>query len=262
MPSTFTHYRFAQEVLKTLPNSAADIINAAPELYYTGAHGPDILFYYKGLKRNPVNTQGLDMHNFPAEPFFLSAKKTISESWRPEAALAYILGFITHFALDSSCHPYVYGRIEESGISHSEIEVEFDRELMEKQGLDPVRYDPTSHIKPNPALAEVIAPFFSLPPETVEKSLRYMKKYNRLLVAPCFLKRAGICLILKISGNYKDYRGLMVNYKPNPRCRESNDELMRLLNQSIPLAARLITEYAAEFDKDVPLDPVYKKTYE
>ena len=31
MPSTFTHYRFAQEVLKTLPNSAADIINAAPE---------------------------------------------------------------------------------------------------------------------------------------------------------------------------------------------------------------------------------------
>ena len=44
--------------------------------------------------------------------------------------LAYYYGFICHFALDATCHGYIEKRIHESGVSHGEIEVEFDRFLM------------------------------------------------------------------------------------------------------------------------------------
>ena len=76
-------------------------------------------------------------------------------------------------------------KIQVSGITHTEIEVEFDRCLLVRDGKDPLRQRPTEHIIPTPENAQVIAPFFpTVTVKTVERSLRSMIMYNRLLIAP------------------------------------------------------------------------------
>ena len=65
------------------------------------------------------------------------------------AALAYVLGLVCHFALDSTCHPYVEAYVRESGVGHCESETEFDNALMREDGLDPIKFFTASHIKPS-----------------------------------------------------------------------------------------------------------------
>ena len=62
------------------------------------------------------------------------------------AGRAYLYGVICHFALDSACHPYVEKMIHASGLSHSEIEMEFDRFLLTEDHRDPLSYPLAGHI--------------------------------------------------------------------------------------------------------------------
>lgn len=87
-------------------------------------------FYYGALGSNPVNAVGFGLHEASGADFFENARRTILESWDSEAARVYAYGVLCHFALDVTCHPYVEEKIRRSGISHTEIEVEFDRKLM------------------------------------------------------------------------------------------------------------------------------------
>ncbi len=72
-----------------------------------GLHGPDLLFYYHAAKSNPVSALGNAMHEEPGRVFFERARGVVHEAKDRDAALAYALGFVCHFALDSTCHPYV-----------------------------------------------------------------------------------------------------------------------------------------------------------
>ena len=80
---------------------------------------------------------------------------------------------------------------------------------------------------------------------------------NKLLLAPSRIKRLFVKGILKVSGNYKEMHGLMVNYKPNPLCADSNEKLMYLYNAAEKLAVKLINEYL-ELDG---WNPVYMYTF-
>ena len=92
--------------------------------------------------------------------------------------------------------------------------------------------------------AGVIAGFFpEVTAAEVQQALKSMKYYNNLLIAPGRLKRGLIYALLAISGNYKEMHGLLVNYKPNPECADSNLRLNQLYHDAISLAAQLICEY-------------------
>ena len=148
MPSTYAHYRMGQQVRQSLAGRQREVVEAWPELYLIGLHGPDILFYYKPLSANPVKTVGHALHERPGRSFFSHACRAVRESRQPEAALAYAYGLLNHFALDMSCHPYVNGLAAAGRLTHTEIEVEFDRSLMLADGLDPVTFVQTGHIHP------------------------------------------------------------------------------------------------------------------
>ena len=107
MPSMYAHYTFGSKVFKALPKSARDIIKRNKELYLIGLQGPDILFYYRPLSKNRINRYGYGMHDRPASEFFIPAASKYVKSGRNEAMLAYLLGFICHFSLDSTCHGYI-----------------------------------------------------------------------------------------------------------------------------------------------------------
>lgn len=245
MPSTYAHYRMGQEVLKQLSCPVREIIMENKELYDIGLHGPDILFYYHPLKVNRVNSIGYGLHEHSGKYFFERAALVIKKSSDAKAALAYTFGFISHFTLDATSHGYIDEKIAESGVSHAEIEVEFDRSLMEEDGLDPIRHELTGHIIPSMKNAELIAPFFTgTNPKQIEKALMGMIHYNHLLLAPSVFKRMFIYMLLHLTGNYKEMHGLLVNFEANPACHDSTQKLKQLYTLAAERTVRLINEYS------------------
>ena len=114
MPSTYAHYCFGKAVYRRLPQEIQEEIKAYSPLYMTGLHGPDILFYYKPLKSNAINRIGYGMHGRPADEFFKKAWMRARELPEGRGGFAYLYGFICHFALDHSCHPYIEKKIKEN----------------------------------------------------------------------------------------------------------------------------------------------------
>ncbi len=262
MPSTYAHYRLGQEVRESLDESEKSIIESCPELFLIGLHGPDILFYYKPLFSNKVNQMGYGMHKRPGKEFFEKAARVIKRHRNNNAYMAYVYGFICHFALDVSCHGYIDEKITVSGISHAEIEVEFDRTLMINDGYNPITHRLTDHIVPSEENAGIIQAFFEgITGDQVHKALKGMILNNNLLLAPSREKRFFINAFLTVTGNYKKMHGLMVNYKRNPQCDDSTVKLWSLYKKAVKLAVLLIHEYGDYLEGKTNLNEIYNYTF-
>lgn len=262
MPSTYAHYRMGQEVYRNLTGKPKEIIQKYKELYDIGLHGPDILFYYKPLFANPVNQVGYAMHDRPGIEFFKNAFSVMQNAENKEAYEAYIYGFCCHFALDVSCHGYIDEKIAESGVSHTEIEVEFDRKLMLTDGVNPLTHNLTGHINPTLKNASVISPFYkNVTPQQVQQALQGMITNNKLLIAPSHFKRFLIYGLLKATGNYKEMHGLLVNYSENPQCVDSTRKLTQLYQEAKKLAQKLIIEFEDSGAGSIPFDEIYRLTF-
>ncbi|MGN0814570.1 MAG: zinc dependent phospholipase C family protein [Candidatus Coproplasma sp.] len=242
MPSTYAHYKFAHAVKDQLPQELKKIIENNLTLYLIGCHGPDILFYYKAIKRNTINDYGYGMHEKIAKPFFESAKDVINNAQNRDAALAYILGFVTHYALDSECHGYVEEKRAKDNVSHTKIEVEFDRALLLSDGKNPVKQKLANHIVAKKEYAQVIAPFFGLEYKTVRRTLKDMKLICNTFVAPCKLKRGILNKAFTLIGS-DELKDQIVGYTPDDRCKDSTEILTQKLNSAIPVGKELIENF-------------------
>ena len=262
MPSTYAHRRFGADVLVQLPRELREKITPYRPLYDMGLHGPDLMFYYRALQSNPVNRLGNAMHEQPGRVFFTRARGVVNTARNKNAALAYALGFVCHFALDSTCHPFVEQFTRESGVTHCEIETEFDNMLLRRDGYDPLTFFTASHIHPSAANARVIAPFYKdISEQTALESLKGMILVHKVLQASNPVKRWVVLTGMKVLGKYDGMHGLVANPQPNPQCTESNRKLDALYARALPLAERLILEYVAKLDTDEPLDAAYDHTF-
>lgn len=273
MPSTYAHYTFGQEVRKQLPKELSTIISHHLPLYQIGLHGPDILFYYHALFPNPVNRMGFRIHEKRASYFIRKSLVTLRNLPNPEAGLAYMLGFICHFALDSECHSYIEYKIQQSGITHTEIETDFDRRLLLNAAKDPQRTCLTRHIHPSPEDCEIIAAFFPyITSRQIARSLASMIHYNRLLLAPRQIKRYFVTLLLRLTGNYKEMHGMIMPKQARAGCEDSTRELLKLSRHALPLAVQLCENYynvfcemdilSQRFYRTFGADPLEMKKYE
>ena len=262
MPTTYAHYKFGEEVMSALPRPLQNSIENKRELFDIGLHGPDILFYYRPILKNKVTSQGYAMHDRPADEFFNRAAEVIAKAEDPAAARAYIYGFICHFALDSECHPYVEKMIQVSGISHSEIEMEFDRMLLTEDFLNPVRHDSAKHIHPTIENGRVIAPFFEeVSPEIVKKALKSMKFYLKILRAPDPGKRRILMGGMRLAHCYDSMHGMVMSLEPNPECKEYCALLKRRFSGAVPLAAGLILQYQKKLFQGGELPDRFHQTF-
>lgn len=262
MPSTYAHYKMGRELVKKLGDYEKGIIKENPGLFMIGLHGPDILFYYKPLAVNETNSIGFDMHGRPGMEFFENAARVIKEHDFDKEYMAYAYGFVCHFALDVTCHGYIDEKIASSGISHTEIEVEFDRKLMVDDGLDPINHCLTGHIKPSMKKAAVIKDFYTgVSTEQMKEALDSMIKYNNLITTASRPKRALVKGLLKTTGNYDEMHGLMVNFEPNEACADSTQRLMELYAEAQSRAIRLIGEYTQYLNGTKELDKLYRYTF-
>jgi hypothetical protein len=120
MPNVLTHGLMAQRVFETMcEGEVVSAIKAHPQVYKFASNGPDFLFYYNAWpwldqdEAKRVSEYGEQMHRGRVNLFMdtmvgialkqnqLSARKIM---------LAFIAGYICHWALDSVAHPFVFYR--------------------------------------------------------------------------------------------------------------------------------------------------------
>ncbi len=264
MPSTYAHYKFGQTVLEKLNNKQlADKINQNKELFFIGLHGPDILFYYEPLRKNEVNSLGYEMHTKPAKDFFQRSKTIVKSKDQNGEYLSYIVGFICHFILDGECHGYINGLSSIGRISHTKIEVEFDRMLLGSEGKNPLKAKLTEHIKIDQKNSEIIAQFFDLvSAKEIMKTIKSMITYNNLLVAPGKIKRSLIYAILKITKSDEELKDHLISYVKSEECAESNQVLMDKFNGAVGIAVNCIEGYDKYLSSDEAIDERFNRNYE
>ena len=262
MPATYTHAVFGEKVLKQLDPDLRSCIERHRDCYDIGLSGPDILFFYHPLSANPVKNQGHAMHWQAARSFFENARKLIAQSEDPEAALAYVLGFINHFVLDSQCHPLINKVTAAPPITHSELESELDAYWMRQQGKDVIRTKVTAHLRPSAQNERIIASFFALKPKQIRTALTSMIRILDWFVAPGKIKRGVLKQALRVAGIYDEMHGLIFNSKPNPLCTQTVMSLVQKMEDAVPISVRLIEEYCQLLNSDRPLDARYDLNYE
>ncbi len=113
MPDFLTHCLFAEDVLEVLPFSWKQRTAKNKRMLFLGAQGPDPFFYRgagfwqndRGYTRvaNRLHTERTDAF---LEALFTWTRDDATKD--ADSMLAYAVGFLSHYALDTQCHPYIF----------------------------------------------------------------------------------------------------------------------------------------------------------
>ena len=139
MPGFVTHYLFGVNSYKKIKNeSLRTMLKVNRNVYTLGLQGPDLFFFYLPASIGKQMNIGSILHKENTNSFFHEMIKYMEEVHGKKdfgIVSSYIQGFMGHYLLDSSLHPYVYSRV---GVSltrktmgrHYGLETDIDREVL------------------------------------------------------------------------------------------------------------------------------------
>ena len=198
------------------------------------------------------------MHQEKANTFFEKAQDIIQS----EAQLAYILGFICHYLLDSQMHPYIKRMIKNTNMDHFEIESDYDRLLLKRNHQDPLHKEIYEHIRFKEKEICTIQSFFpELSYLDIKKALKGLKRIDHLLKAPSFLKRGLIYGCFHLTFSFHKLQGLIINYHHNKEMEKYNDILDKIYQQALKEALIYLPLYIQNYKKHAPLPERYYHNY-
>ena len=261
MPTTYAHDLFGKMVYHRLDPEIQEKIKKYQTTYQIGLHGPDILFYVRPFHKNRFNQMAHRLHREEAAGFFERGRELYQKTGNEEI-LAYLLGFICHFMLDSTCHPYISEYMKKTGARHDEIETEFDRALMVRTGKDPFHYQPGSVIRIEKnsvdAISEVIE---GMSHKDIVRALMGSKFYTRLPICDSEKKRKIKLAVARILFMYRLADGRIIRGEPKDICLESTQHLTQLFLQTVPEAAAMINEYYKQRNGSDRLNVRFDRNY-
>ena len=266
MPAIYAHDRFGEAVIAHLPPSFSEILQKYPEALHLGFQGPDIMFYHKPITKNAPKQIGIDMHHTPAKVFFVEqAKRLIDENpdLNPSPFLSYIAGFLCHFLLDISLHPYIY-EIQDTGIPHGRIESEFDKYLLKQDGIPYRGYNTADKYAVENGTAKACAYTLGVTEEEAARAIRTMKSINGYFTSKSEAFHTLAHIVLSVAGMNKKF-GSMFRYKQDePSCAKANPILAQQLEEAVPFAVKRIEEYfsnLSQIAQSGEMDEAFDKLY-
>ena len=141
MPACLTHTYFAKAVALSLGETG---LENTPE-YIWGAQGPDFLFchrYFPWMKGRSLKEYGSRLHSEVKPSVTFSAMREFLSRHRDPGYRAYVTGFVCHYALDSTAHPYVNALAAELAAQrpwetvntmHGEVEASLDAIILRRE---------------------------------------------------------------------------------------------------------------------------------
>jgi len=264
MPTTYSHMAFGERVLNHLSHDEEgkkllEQILPWKDDFMVGTHGPDLMFYYRALVPNSISAIGKKLHRKSADSLFEKLRQ-IAADVKP--GFAYAMGVVCHYILDYRCHPYVEKYKVVSGISHGEIEMEMDWQMMLTDGHDPMHYKPADSLRLSKELCkplETIYPGASA--AQIEKAAKSMVFYCNLGVCPNNHIRKLIMGTMKAIGLEELSKGHVICPERNPDCEESTQWLCNKLEDTVAESVELIKAYAGYLRGEQKLPEIFSGTF-
>lgn len=216
MPGFTTHYLFGAELYQKLTSGQIrKNLKQNHAAFGLGLQGPDLFFYFLPIYLVRQENPGALAHNKNTGAFFknlVESRRLFTADRRAlNIADAYITGFIGHYTLDCTLHPYIYAftgydishpqsNLEYFG-RHSYLETEIDKVLLkQKKNLRPSHFHQNATIHLNPKQHRVIIRMLAY---TYRKTYPdYMTNQRILSAAPAWM-RLGTRFLRDPSGQKK-----------------------------------------------------------
>lgn len=259
MPATYAHWRFGVDCINTLPDDLKKAVQDNRDLFDLGVHGPDIFFY--DLLHKDVTKYGYSMHKIPANVFFSKCKEVFNNHEEKDEMLAYMLGFLSHFTLDSSCHGYVERKKEVSNISHNKIESQWERHTIELDNRTTYLVDRAESLRPNKNNANIISYFFDFDQKVILRATRW--QHFIIYILNCVsIRKENFLKIILTSLKMNDYADLLIGFKEDELCKDSNLRLDKLKSNAIKLYPKLVKNLIAFIYEDKKLSPYFEHGFD
>ncbi len=166
MPDLVAHIWFSERVAAALPPEVR--AKTGHLLYPYAAAGPDVWFPlgFYGTKDKPLAKRGGHMHENETGAFLTALTERCRTSKVTDLLFAYLAGYICHYAMDRTCHPYIVYRtgdylgtpetLRYRG-NHTRLERAIDVWIIrEKYGSDPRRFNLNRRCLPLRRLPEAL----------------------------------------------------------------------------------------------------------
>lgn len=218
MPGFITHLEFGEQSFSFIDSAdTRDLLEKHFTSFGLGLEGPDIFFYhipaYLFYKKNIGNV----MHRQSVMQFFdnlFDARNTFDDTHSRRICDAYIIGFMGHYSLDITCHPYIYFKsnhfdnLKKSGIydfgKHVSLETDIDHEvLMHYKNLLPSQFDYAAAVNPSDNEKRVIStllhiainntyPEYKVKYKTIRHAIDSFIKLNHMMHDPTGKKKRRV----------------------------------------------------------------------
>ena len=258
MPGHYAHYRFAASQLRNMDGETRKIVDRFRQLYDIGAQGPDPLFCFNPFINNRIFELGCQIHWSPGREFFQRACQTY-RAQPTDAAYAYLLGCLTHFCLDSMCHPYVNDVAKSSTEKHVALETEFNRFLMEKDGkTSPHTIDPSGYLTLTRGECATAASFYQgLSGAEFSRSLVNMRLSNKLFAVPEGLFRCVVKKVTEMIG----YGGFIMTKGPDVAYCQFNEPMLERYEQAMQNFPGMLAQLRQFLKQEMSLGEEFDKAY-
>lgn len=239
-------------MLSAMPADINRSVKRFRRLYDVGLHGPDLLFYYRPMLTNKVQKLGSRFHRQTGREFFSRVCRNLRLE-PSEAANAYLYGVLCHYSLDSACHPLVIEKSRDGILGHTQIETEFDRFLMERDGKpEPHREHLTNHIRLTAGECDVVSRFYpGVEARHIRTSLKDMVALRKLLAAP--EGSAGQWLQKLVSAASDEFHAMRIKPEADVQCEELNPLLMERYEQAADRFPERLLQLNAHLTYNAPL---------
>lgn len=252
MPATYAHYRFGSQMLGRMPADMQRTAKRHRRLFDVGLHGPDLFFFYRPVYKNQINRLGSKFHRQTGREFFFRVCRSLRME-PSEAGQAYLYGVLCHYALDSHCHPMVIEKSRDGILDHTQIEAEFDRFLMVRDGIHPPKeMRLTKHMQLTGEECDVVSRFYpGTQAKHIRESLKGMVTIRKALELPDGPVRSTV--IRTMSAGSETFRNMVIWPKPDPMCQELNPLLLEKYHQAGNVFPGMLLQLGAHLTYNAPL---------
>ena len=101
MADLYMHSRLTEELIKVLPS------DIDTDIAFLGSQGPDPLYYKSDTKYHDIAN---DIHRHNTRSFFKTMTNYVKDN-NSKTTYSFLVGFISHYAMDVFLHPYVYHHV-------------------------------------------------------------------------------------------------------------------------------------------------------
>jgi hypothetical protein len=135
MPDFFCHVFLGKAAVPSMPAFFQEAVGMHASLFHLGCQGPDIFFYHKMLSPGAHRRAGAfanTCHGKDTRKLLAYGASFLKEHRDDREFAAYWAGFLCHYALDSSAHPFIEAHAQ-GFRAHKRLEMHLDAYLLHKK---------------------------------------------------------------------------------------------------------------------------------